>query len=182
MTPDLRNRPHTYRDTGKAGLHIGISGVNGVDSEKSTVNDVDSAVNDVDSQSQPGLLEDSNKKALKTQLHDFPADWQIAGGLSSDKIAKHNEKEQAERQVADNFERQMGFNPLPWWSDKDLGALLRFLMDKSPEEVAKFAEWAKRDFSSLKPAKARQYPRLVIECWPQAFDNPKKTGRTLRQS
>lgn len=30
LTPDLRNHPHTYRDTGKAGLTISISGYSGV--------------------------------------------------------------------------------------------------------------------------------------------------------
>jgi DnaD/phage-associated family protein len=68
-TPTLRNRPHTYRDTGKAGLHIGLFGVNDVDSENNleepTVNDVDSAINYVDSHSTPRVLEDSIKKEVK---------------------------------------------------------------------------------------------------------------------
>ncbi len=68
-TPNLRNRPHTYRDTGKAGLHIGVFGVNVVDSENDennpTVNDVDSAVHVVDSHSTPRVLEDSIKKEVK---------------------------------------------------------------------------------------------------------------------
>jgi DnaD/phage-associated family protein len=57
QTPSLRNRPHTYRDTGKAGLYMTLS----------AVNVVDSAVNVVDSQSQPGVLEDSLKKESKTE-------------------------------------------------------------------------------------------------------------------
>ena len=82
MTPNLRNRPHTYRDTGKAGLYIGVSTVNYVYSENeptvnvvdsavnvvdSAVNVVDSAVNVVDSHSTPRVLEDSIKKESKTE-------------------------------------------------------------------------------------------------------------------
>ena len=37
MTPDLRNRPHTYRDTGKAGLHIGVSANAGVAESNTSV-------------------------------------------------------------------------------------------------------------------------------------------------
>lgn len=71
MTPELRNRPHTYKDTGKAGLHIAVSGVNVVDSENDfTVNDVDSAVNDVDSHSTPRVLEDSIKIEVKKEFNN----------------------------------------------------------------------------------------------------------------
>jgi hypothetical protein len=63
----------------------------------------------------------------------------------------------------------MGYNPLPWWSNRDLLALLKFLLTKSPEEVKTFAAWSRRQYSTFDPAKARQYPRRVIEFWPQAF-------------
>jgi DnaD/phage-associated family protein len=56
-TPELRNRPHTYKDTGKAGLRL----------ELSAVNLVDSAVNDVYSESQADVLEDSIKKEVKKE-------------------------------------------------------------------------------------------------------------------
>jgi hypothetical protein len=107
-----------------------------------------------------------------------PPDWLIAGGVSSEEIARLNAKEQAEKKVTDHYERKMGYNPLPWHTNKDLEALLRFLLDKSAEEITTFAEWSRKDFSPLSPAKARQYPRLVIECWPQAFaDEPYRDPR-----
>jgi DnaD/phage-associated family protein len=66
MTPNLRNKPHTYRDTGKAGLYMGVSTVNVVDSENDyAVNVIDSAVNVIDSQSTRRVLEDSIKKESK---------------------------------------------------------------------------------------------------------------------
>lgn len=55
-TPNLKNKPHIYRDTGKVGMYnrLGIS-----------VNEVDSGVNLVDSQSQVSLHEDSIKESNK---------------------------------------------------------------------------------------------------------------------
>jgi hypothetical protein len=97
--------------------------------------------------------------------------WQLAAGLSSQEIAASSEREQREREVANQYEQVMGYNPLPWWSNDDLRALLVFLMHKTPEEINNFATWSKKEFSSLTPTKARQYPRMVIECFPQAFPN-----------
>lgn len=68
LTPELRNKPHTYRDTGKAGLHLVVSGVKKLDSEKRpAVKELGSAVKNLDSQSQISLHEDSNKKELKKE-------------------------------------------------------------------------------------------------------------------
>lgn len=96
-------------------------------------------------------------------------DWLIRGGVESSEIAQLNEREQRERKVADFWEKAMGYNPLPWWSEKDLTALLRFLMGKTTEEMEVFIAWSKRPFSAFSPEKARAYPRRVIELWPQAF-------------
>jgi DNA-binding Lrp family transcriptional regulator len=185
MTPDLRNRPHTYRDTGKAGLHIGLSGVNVVDSETVendfTVNVVDSAVNVVDSHSTPRVLEDSIKRGVKKEDSHNSAklpekagmDWKIMANMTNAEIAAGNEKIQEEKEITDRYEKEMGYNPLPWWTDKGLTRLMRFLMDKSPEDVQRFAAWSKAKYSVLTPAKARMNPAMVIDLWPQAFtDNP----------
>ena len=40
MTPDLRNQPHTYRDTGKAGLYMGVSARTTVAESNTSVDDV----------------------------------------------------------------------------------------------------------------------------------------------
>jgi len=62
-TPQLKNKPHIYRDTGKVAMYnrFGI-GVNEIDSG---VNLIDSGVNEIDSESQSNLLEDSIKIDLK---------------------------------------------------------------------------------------------------------------------
>jgi hypothetical protein len=86
LTPTLKNRPHTYRDTGKAGLYMGLSTVNDVDSEidenDNAVNDVDSTVNVNDSQSQLRVLEDSIKKETKKQEEENSEKTQILKNLN----------------------------------------------------------------------------------------------------
>ena len=67
LTPNLRNHPHSYADTGKASLTIGISAgpdVNVVDVENIDVNVVDASVNVVDT----GVNVVHLKKVLKKDI------------------------------------------------------------------------------------------------------------------
>jgi hypothetical protein len=96
-------------------------------------------------------------------------DWLLAGQVSSEEIARLNEKQQAEKEVLDHYERAMNYPPLSWWTDKKLDRLRKFLLTKTLEQITTFADWCKRDFSSFTPTKARQYPELVIDLWTQAF-------------
>ena len=104
-----------------------------------------------------------------------PLDWMVQAGVSSEVIEAHSRKENAEREKASFFEQKMGLNPLKWWHDDKLKALLKFLMSKSPEEIEIFAAWSKSEFSPLSPTKARQHPDYVIDCWLQAFEPKIKT-------
>ena len=99
-------------------------------------------------------------------------EWMIAAGTDKEELSRVLGKEQREKETAAMFERLMGYNPLPWWSDHKLKSLLDFLLTKTPEEIGMFATWSKNKYSSLSPAKARQNPNLVIECWPQALAQP----------
>jgi hypothetical protein len=96
-------------------------------------------------------------------------DWGIAAGMSNQELADMGAKEQSEKDITNLYEEKMGYSSLPWYTDKKLERLLRFLLTKTPDEIKTFAEWSRRDFSSLNPMKARQYPNLVIECWNLAF-------------
>ena len=177
-TPDLRNRPHTYRDTGKAGLHIGVSTVRQVDSENSpTVRETDSTVRQTDSQSTPSVLEDSIKRGLKKEDINISSissskkvpesvEWMIAAGVSSGEIADLTAKERHSKEITDCYEKEMGYNNLPWGK---LERLKKFLLAKTPEEIKQFAVWSKGKFSAFTPAKARLYPDMVIDLFPQAF-------------
>jgi hypothetical protein len=101
-------------------------------------------------------------------------EWLIAAGVSNEEIQKTLDKEKREKIVRDAWEKSMGYNPLPW-NERELQSLLRFLMGKSEEEIKTFAAWSKNKYSSLSPAKARQYPRLVIDCWELAMPERKES-------
>jgi hypothetical protein len=99
-------------------------------------------------------------------------DWLVAAGVGKEEIGRLHDREVSEKKVTDHFEKVMGYNPLDWYKNKDLEALRRFLVTKTLEEIDTFAAWCKRDFSSLSPAKVRQYPRMAIDLWPQAVVRP----------
>jgi hypothetical protein len=106
-------------------------------------------------------------------------DWLIAGGVSSEEIARLHEEELAAKEKLDHYEREMVYNPLPW-TDKKLERLARFLKKQTLEDIHRFAVWSKREYSSFSPAKARQFPEQVIELWPQAC--PKVVERPIQKT
>lgn len=103
-------------------------------------------------------------------------DWLIAGGVPSDKIAELNAKENRTRSLCDAYERAMGFNPLPWGK---LEKLQKFLYTKTIDEIKQFAAWSKSKYSGFSPAKARMYPNMVIDLWPQSQDKKEDKGFML---
>lgn len=129
------------------------------------------------------LLEKCADEIAKLRAFDVPLsqnvgmDWAVVAGMSGTDIAAIADREQQEQSVAGMWEIAMGYNPLPWWSNRDLQALLHFLMDKSQEDVTTFAAWSKGKYSGLSPAKARQFPRLVIDLWKQAFMEPEPAAQ-----
>jgi hypothetical protein len=94
-------------------------------------------------------------------------DWLIAAGASPERVNEVLEKEKREKEVTDAYERAMGYNPLEWLK---LERLQRFLMTKTVEEIQTFARWCKIEYSTFTPAKARQYPDMVIDLFPLAFE------------
>ena len=73
-TPDLRNRPHLYADTGKASMEEGRAGVSESDNEAELdVTESDGRVTLSDSHCNTKLLEDSSKKVIKRGLTTPPA-------------------------------------------------------------------------------------------------------------
>ena len=93
-------------------------------------------------------------------------EWMIAGGVSTDEIERILEKEKRAKEICDCYEKSMGYNPLPW---SKMERLKRFLLTKSTDEIKQFAAWSRKDYSTFTPAKARQYPDMVIDLFPQAF-------------
>jgi len=93
-------------------------------------------------------------------------EWMIAGGVSMDEINKVLEKEKRANEMRSCYEKAMGYNPLPW---NKMKRLEKFLLTKTEDEIKTFAAWSRKDFSTFTPAKARLYPDMVIDLWPQAF-------------
>ena len=112
-----------------------------------------------------------NSKSISTDKKDLlenaGIDWKVLANFSDAEIAEHNEREQNYSEKTHEFERSMGYNPLPWDSPA-FTRLKRFIPKQSIHDIQRFALWSKRDFSSFTPAKARQYPDQVIDLWPQA--------------
>ena len=113
------------------------------------------------------LEQDSSESLKKDIASKGGFDWQVRGGVPSEEISAQNKTFALRKEKTDEYERAMGYNPLPWGS-KDLAPLEKFLEDKSIEDIRRFAEWSKNPYNGLSPAKARQYPKLVIDLWLQS--------------
>ena len=110
----------------------------------------------------------TSKESLKKEIAEKGGvGWQVAGGVPSEEIVELDKTFALRKERTDEYERVMGYNPLNWGS-KELAPLEKFLAKQSLEDIRRFAIWSKREYSTLNPAKARQYPRLVIDLWPQA--------------
>jgi hypothetical protein len=94
--------------------------------------------------------------------------WLVAGAnLDKQAVQQTLDKEAKIREVTQAYEKYMGFNPLEW---RKLERLQKFLLTKTVEEIQIFAKWSRREYSTLRPEKARMYPQLVIDCWNLAFE------------
>lgn len=107
-----------------------------------------------------------NKRKSKVDTSNFPVDWQVA--LGKEVSPEQQAAIVRENELLSEYERSMGYNPLPWNSPR-LQRLRRFLIQQKPEDIRAFAAWSNRKYSSFNPSKARSYPDQVIDNWPQAF-------------
>jgi hypothetical protein len=123
----------------------------------------------LDSKSKSLSAKDSLKKEIASR---GGLSWGVALDLSSEELSRLTELESNIKLKTDEYERCMNYPPLSWGS-KDLEPLAKFLAKQSLEDIRRFAEWSKNPFNGLSPAKARQYPKLVIDLWLQA--TPKET-------
>ena len=123
----------------------------------------------------------NNKNSLKKDIASRGGlGWGIALDLPSEELARLSETENSIKERTDEYERAMGYSPLSWGS-KDLEPLAKFLSKQTPEDIRSFAEWSKNPYNGLSPAKARQFPRLVIDLWPQACPPEPVFGRVYKE-
>jgi len=141
--------------------------------DSSTEGDDSSTKSFVPESPESSLIQPSIKTSINDNLSNSSSkkvpesiEWMIAAGVSSEKIADLTAKERHSKEITDCYEKEMGYNNLPWGK---LERLKKFLMTKTPDEIKQFAIWSKGKFSAFTPAKARLYPDMVIDLFPQAF-------------
>ena len=106
-------------------------------------------------------------------------EWLLAGGASKEQIESVLEREKKAKLICDTYEREMGYGTLPWLK---LERLKQHLLKQSVEDIKIFARWSKGKYSGFSPAKARQFPDMVIELWPQAFEREKSQVERIMES
>jgi DNA-binding Lrp family transcriptional regulator len=177
-TPDLRNRPHTYRDTGKAGLHIGVSTVRQTDS---AVRQTDSAVRQTDSHSTPSVLEDSIKRGLKkdntissnssSKKRPTPEGLpEPSGDALGDWIEmgrRAEEKNKPMVAIIEALASGFGYNFPHFGENKHIDRVAR-LIATDGRDVSVFINWAKQN--KRDPHWYHIKPDTLWGDWPQAFD------------
>lgn len=173
-SPDLRYKPHTYRDTGK--IHLAITATAGL-SERETSSTTER--DEVSQKERLGLpereikivlkkdsLEDSEEDSLAPTAQDYKARTlnALAKGLQQD--ATFKEVIEAE------------FNIMPNWSRKDWRDCIYFLKRyATPELVKDFATWWRAEDWRGKKGQAPTAGQIT-ELWPQAMYSEKKEERT----
>lgn len=108
----------------------------------------------------------SKPRSSKLPAGSDPA-FMMAAGMTSSDIAAANEQANAEKELLDLYESEMGYGVLDWYG-KDLERLRKFLVKQTAQAIRDFAAWSKRPYSTFDPPKARLKPDLVPDMWPQA--------------
>uniref|UniRef100_A0A6H1ZAT7 Putative DNA binding, helix-turn-helix domain containing protein n=1 Tax=viral metagenome TaxID=1070528 RepID=A0A6H1ZAT7_9ZZZZ len=116
-----------------------------------------------------------NENAEKTKLPlGSDIGWMLAGGVGTEEIEKHLQKEKLEHDATIEFERALGFNSLNWNSPK-YKRLLRCVIETYKSDAAAFACWAderrREGQYSKKPSadKIRADPEAFADTWPTHF-------------
>ena len=164
-TPDLRNRPHIYKDTGKVAMY-----------NRFGVKEVDTGVKKIDSGCKEGLHEDSIKdtnkditpEQRKKEALQRKADQQAKRKDPVDWVIGNLEKERELSEMFSRIEKVLGLDV----SGSRFDDLVKFVMKKDAEgqTIEDYAAWMKSDpFNSPKTHQIAQRPAIVRETWLAAF-------------
>jgi hypothetical protein len=125
MTPNLRNVPHTYADTGKAGLEINITGMtkshSGYDKKsqramtKSHLKIVSKKEEEIiDTSSSVEVVKTRDIQAAYESCVTYPVDWKAGEGHAAKWLAEHSYTPDDVRACYAEMKRDQ------FWSDKPL--------------------------------------------------------------
>ena len=107
-----------------------------------------------------------SKNGGKNLLSNMPLEWQLLHGQSVDQAAL--DKQRIEKEACDNFERELGFGPLDWYTKTEWEKLRRFVVKQYTEDhhvFVDFAAWRKEKgkYSGWSNAKIRTNPQIFID-------------------
>lgn len=162
LTPDLRNRPHVYVDTGKAGIELSISGVAQSNSKKKTVAQSNVTVADCNT----GVAESKLNKVFKKDSNIAATGYQ-----------KFSQKVTDERKemlkLGERIEATLGVSPD--WNNKKWEKTIRGIMKKEEggQPFEQFVRWLKSgtEYNRPKAFQIAKDPGLILNNWAQAFMN-----------
>lgn len=161
-TPDLRNKPHTYRDTGKVEIQVRLDAVAKSDSEGAAVAESNSAVAESNSQCSRESHEERSKREEKREDHDASASVPV-GDLddiewhSGEKRSRDNGETKRFQQTGDvvvdivaasDLSKQRG---VPDWAMRTEGVHPLFGVVKT------FCEMTRQDVGTLREKEARSW-------------------------
>jgi DNA-binding Lrp family transcriptional regulator len=193
ITPDLKNRPHIYADTGK--LRIKISVETTVTESQSRVTKSQSTMTESHRQGDRESVEESIKKEVKEKKNHLDAFATlrkiILGSLTIENaisigvpVTEDMRKAAAARDQAPKaFEGALGFSTaLPWWSNKDwtdfsVWVVERYIAD--PRIFERYEKWRTTPF--VKGAISNQRIRGFIKEFYDSFDMFAKTVKPASQ-
>ena len=183
LSPDLRNHPHTYADTGKVTLTSKIS-VAQNNAKKERVADDNASVAQSNASVAENQLKIDIKKDSKIQREEQKErikesvaskggiDWLVRSGAPAEEVAALNEKIRFAKEATDKFEQELAFNPLPWAENAKWTRFQKFVVEEYRKDPACFRYFSSKrtnegKFSRL-PANPKIYqdPDLLIAIWP----------------
>jgi hypothetical protein len=165
VTPDLKNRPHIYADTGKIRIRISV---------EATMTESQGTM--TESQSHPDRESDEEsikKESKKKDMVDF--------------ILENEKSIQPIDEACKAFESALGVNPWPWQSNSDWSVFARWIEKTYREDKTIFQDYVKwrRDdgkYQAMSNNKIRQNPRMFMDTgWPTFLAHSSMYGKSQEE-
>lgn len=175
-TPERRNKPHIYSDTGKIRIRVSVEAQVYYPTESHRQR-VTLTAPESHSESDRESLEESIKKERKKELDKtkkiLSAKSLEFAILAGEEVSEESiDETRKNKEATDAFERDMHFNPLPWSSTNEWQKLGKFVLrefSKDPQAFFKYDSWRKgkgKFVGALNNKQIMTKPTDFIACWP----------------